>query len=280
MHVTSRFTPWLRGLLTALLLMVPVLADPAAPAGGGQAAVAPDPARLAASRPSNGFSANLEIPRAWISPTQPSVGQSITFTAQVSGSDIESVKVYYALGGITDPYPLLTLTLGSDGNYSGTMALPSTLAAGAYSQFRVIATDKSGNRAYWPGVIVSKSLPNSGMSDLAGKYGLTDPTRTSYQYHGDAILQADGTGRVREFLYDMPIQLRYPETADAAGYVPVLWRFDVSKQSFVFDWTNNGKLVGLGYFTGSVSGNTSRFTLSGNWSNGSAGQLTLQRVSD
>lgn len=280
MNASSRFAWWLRGCVAALCLTLAALADPAAPAGSGQAAVAPDPARLAASRPANGFSANLEIPRAWISPTQPSVGQNVTFTAQVIGSDVDSVKVYYALGGITDPYPLLTLSLGSDGNYSGRMVLPANLTAGAYSQFRIIATDKSGNRAYWPGVIVSKALVSSGMPDFAGKYGLTDPTRTSYQYHGDAILQADGTGRVREFIYDVPIKLAYPETADAGGYVPVMWRFDVARQTFVFDWTNNGQLAGLGYFTGSVSGNTSDFTLSGNWSNGATGQLTLKRVGD
>lgn len=267
--------------LACLTGIAPVQADEGAGAGGGQAASSTAASsRPAATLPANQFAASSgpEITRAWITPTQPLAGSTITFTAEVSGSNIASVQVYYSVGTTIDLYPLATMTSNGNGTYTGTLALPSILPAGSYNQFRIVATDSSGANAYWPGVIVKKPLSNSSMADLAGSYNISDPSRSLSSYRGNAILNSDGTGKVREYLNGTLISPRYPETMDTQGYLPVQWSYDSNKGTFVFDWSLAGKLAGLGKFSGNITGDSSTFTLSGTWANGYSGKLTLQRT--
>jgi hypothetical protein len=114
--------------------------------------------------------------------------------------------------------------------------------------------------------------------NFIGKYTLTDPSRTFDKYHGFTILENNGQGWSKEFQNNKPISLKYPETQNASGYVPIQWSFNKTKKKFIFDWTLNGKLKGFGYFEGTITGNTNSFTLKGNWSNGSAGQLHFDRT--
>lgn len=264
----------LRNILLGLALSAFSATLYAGGAGGGwgDASGAMD-ARAAQPR----IASSIEIPRAWISPTQPYVGQALSISAEVSGSNVSSVKVYYDLS----PSGLLLLAELSDsdrdGVYTGQFVIPE-IAAGTYSEFRIIATNSEGNQAFWPGVMVTKQVKDSVLSDFVASFNLTDPTRSYYSYHGDATLFADGNGKVREFIYDKPITPRYPETQDANGYLPVKWSYDKASQTFRFDWSLDGKLPGLGNFAGTIEGSTSAFTLSGHWSNGSAGQLTLTRT--
>lgn len=281
-----RLSTTIKRLLGALALACLTAASPAAfadtGAGGGAAATVPTPTAtpVPATLPANQFAASSgpEITRAWITPTQPSAGSTITFTAEVSGSNIASVQVYYSVGSSTDLYPLVVMNSNGSGTYTGSLTLPSSLPAGSYNQFRIVASDSAGASAYWPGVIIKKALSTSAMADFAGNYNLSDPSRSLSSYRGNAILNADGSGKVREYLYGSLITPRYPDTMDAQGYLPVQWSYDSGKGSFVFDWSLAGKLAGLGKFSGSITGDTSAFTLSGTWANGSSGQLTLQRT--
>lgn len=101
-----------------------------------------------------GTGGSLQIPRGWVTPTQASGGSYINIFAEVSGSNIDSVKVYYYLGPAS-MYELATMTSpGATGTYSGQFQLPVGLPVGYYKDFMIVATDKSGNKAYWPGITV------------------------------------------------------------------------------------------------------------------------------
>jgi hypothetical protein len=122
------------------------------------------------------------------------------------------------------------------------------------------------------------TIQNAQTINLLGKYKLTDPKRTTVQYHGDTILQENDKGLVREYRDGSLIKPKYPETMNKDGYLPVQWHFDRDRKKFSFDWTLNGKLKGLGYFEGSISGDTNHFSLQGHWGDGSPGQLRFERV--
>lgn len=99
-------------------------------------------------------SGTVQIPRGWVTPTEAKGGEWINIFAEVGGSNIAKVEAYYDLG-VIGLYLLTTLTdPDGDKTYSGQFQLPAGLAAGRYNAFTVIATDKSGNKAYWPGVVV------------------------------------------------------------------------------------------------------------------------------
>jgi hypothetical protein len=93
----------------------------------------------------------LEITRGWVSPTITKAGNWINVFAEVSGgSNISKVEANY--GGY---YPLATMTDPTGkGTYSGQFEIPTSIPPGFYNAFQIIATDKSGNKAYWPGVTV------------------------------------------------------------------------------------------------------------------------------
>ncbi len=127
-------------------------------------------------------------------------------------------------------------------------------------------------------VPVPVTIQDAQTINFLGKYKLTDPNRSTAQYHGDAILQKNDEGLVREYRDGSLIKPKYPETMKKEGYLPVRWHFDRDRKKFLFDWTLNGKLKGLGYFEGSISGDTNHFTLQGHWADGAAGQLRLERM--
>lgn len=93
----------------------------------------------------------LDITRAWVTPTITKAGSWINIFADVAGgSTIATVEANY--GGL---YKLTNLTDPSgNGTYSGQFEIPTSIPPGFYSAFQVIATDKNGNKAYWPGVTV------------------------------------------------------------------------------------------------------------------------------
>lgn len=264
-------------LINLIILFLGVSSVRAESAGGGFGIFSSDKQLDSNLIPKIASQLSLEIPRAWITPTQALVGQSITIFAEVSGSDISEVNAYYDVG--SSDLALLTKLTDGDGDkiYTGTFIIPP-VQAGIYYQFRIIANNSFGNQVVWPGVTVTKAINGSEQNDFSGKYNLSDPKRTYFQYHGNAILNTDGTGRVREFISGQLINPTHPETMDNEGYLPVDWSYDSRVQSFIFDWTLHGQLSGVGRFEGIVGGNTTNFTISGHWYDGSPGQLTLQRI--
>lgn len=101
-----------------------------------------------------GSNTSLQIPRGWITPTQAAAGSYINIFAEVSGSNIVSVKTYYDLG-VGGLYELANMTdPGKTNTYSGQFQLPAGLPPGYFKDFKIIATDANGNKAYWPGVVV------------------------------------------------------------------------------------------------------------------------------
>jgi hypothetical protein len=112
-------------------------------------------------------------------------------------------------------------------------------------------------------------------SNFLGIYALGDPARTRKQYSGHLKLYANGKGRVKEWQNGKPITPKYPRTLDGQGYLPVTWSY--REGVFTLDFTCGGRLSGLGRFSGSVTGTTNNFVLSGHWAGGGAGRLRFQR---
>lgn len=115
--------------------------------------------------------------------------------------------------------------------------------------------------------------------DLMGNYRLTDLARSKSQYYADVRLLGEGKGWVREYMKGRLSTGRYPEMADPQGFFPVMWSYDSSTGEFVLDWSLSGQLPGLGRFAGSLSGQPSKFVLTGNWSSGKAATIQLQKSS-
>jgi hypothetical protein len=115
---------------------------------------------------------------------------------------------------------------------------------------------------------------------LVGHFYVTDPERTEANYYADIVLEEDGEGRGVEYISGRPPNLKYPESKGEDGRVPLLWNFDPQTQKFIFDWSNGGKLPGLGRWEGTVNGHTNDFVLSGHWANGKAGANRFRRLAD
>ncbi len=120
-------------------------------------------------------------------------------------------------------------------------------------------------------IIVEKAITEN----FVGYFEISDPTRTFDQYHGNVSLYADGTGKCHEIING---KTNDDPHNDAGGFHPISWKWDQSKRQFTFDWNCNGKYEKHGYFEGPVAGNTNDFTISGKWSNGNQGKLTIKRV--
>lgn len=154
----------------------------------------------------------------------------------------------------------------SPGTYSLTCSSPSTWSYNGSSQGQGFAT----LRGHYTG-------PAMSVSDLVGEYRLTDLARNSAEYFADVRLLAGGQGWVREQMSARVVQGRYPHMADAQGYYPVRWSYDSASGAFVLDWSLGGKLPGLGRFAGDLSGQPTRFRLTGKWSSGKAATVELLR---
>ena len=95
--------------------------------------------------------------------------------------------------------------------------------------------------------------------DFVGNYYLSSSDRTHTNYYGYMSIASDGTFKATEYLDNRKIV--------GSGK----WSFDASRGIFSIDWQPGGA------FSGPVSGTTSEFTISGHWSNGTAGHLTMRR---
>lgn len=113
------------------------------------------------------------------------------------------------------------------------------------------------DRVNQPAVAVEEAV----FFDFVGRFVHTDPRRSFEQYHGEMILNENGTFSDVEYLSNGATIKRGTGT----------WRFDPYERTIAIDWTDGGK------FAGPVSGNTSDFTIRGTWSNGTAGTLRFQR---
>jgi len=97
-------------------------------------------------------------------------------------------------------------------------------------------------------------------SDFVGTFAATDPSRTYAQYHATFDFNAGGTGSVTEVLDDTTYQ------AD------ITWAFDPATEVFSFAAVSSPST-----FSGTPSGNTNNFTLTGVWSGGTPGTLDFIR---
>lgn len=125
----------------------------------------------------SGGNANLlEIKRGWISPTQPSNQETIHFFAEVTGKEVTHVYTFYNQSS-SDQEDLLFLTElfdpDGDGLYTGELALPPEIPAGYYSQFHFMAINAREESAFWPGILVTKSV-----IDNSDSQGNTQPVNT------------------------------------------------------------------------------------------------------
>jgi hypothetical protein len=204
----------------------------------------------------------VQIPRAWLTPTQVTGGSYINFFAEVAGSGIASVKAYYNINN--QMFELSTLT-DPDGDhvYSGSFQMPE-LPTGFYSGFQLIATDSFGNKAYWPGL---QAMPRQvainyvTMAQLAGKYLYTDTTRPQTSYYELLNLSANGACTFEEF-----------KDGVSEGVTPCTWSFDPSTKRFHLTYNSNA------YDDGIITGDTSTFTLTGKWYSGDTKTVTFSRL--
>jgi hypothetical protein len=98
-------------------------------------------------------------------------------------------------------------------------------------------------------------------SDFVGRFQITDPKRSSQQYHGEMTLNLDGTIRSVEHIAGIK------ETITGTG----TWKFDPASLTITIEAKDGGR------FSGPVKGNTSDFTINGRFSNGQSGSLRFQR---
>ena len=96
-------------------------------------------------------------------------------------------------------------------------------------------------------------------NDLVGYYICTDPLRTYDEYHAEIWLHADGTCSGIDYVDAEPSKW------------PGAWSFDPKSMRFEIESRAGG------VFAGSIRGNTSDFTISGHWSDGSSGTARFQR---
>jgi hypothetical protein len=124
----------------------------------------------------------------------------------------------------------------------------------------------------------TKALPviNLKSQDFAGLFEIKKPEGGNYS--GDVILMNDGTGKVREYLDNKPVNPDHPEAIDKDGYSPVKWSYNEETMELTFDWTCGGTYKGLACFNGKVTGNADHFTLSGVWVNGYTGELNFTKI--
>jgi len=110
---------------------------------------------------------------------------------------------------------------------------------------------------------------------FVGRFVWTDPLRSYQSYHGVIVLSQNGVGKSREWKNGKPVKVKYPETMDAQGFVPVNWSY--RNKIFTLDWSCGGRFRGLGRFSGRVKGYTNHFFLSGHWVGGRSGRIEFQR---
>lgn len=97
-------------------------------------------------------------------------------------------------------------------------------------------------------------------ANFVGTFNVLDPARTFEQYHGTLVLSLNGTFTSSEFLLGVG-------TITGQG----VWSWNQGTRTITLTWQPGGA------FQGVITGNTNDFTISGNWSNGSPGQIRLYR---
>jgi hypothetical protein len=104
-----------------------------------------------------------------------------------------------------------------------------------------------------------RAVEEARVEDFAGEYSIGDPTRPSDSYNGTLTLRPDGTLHVVEFVQSQRVE--------GEG----TWYFE--RQSLYFSI----KSPSGGDFSGTIQGTTADFTVTGHWSNGTAGTLRVYR---
>jgi len=205
----------------------------------------------------------IQIPRAWLTPTQVTGKSFINLFAEVAGDSVSTVKAYYDLGG-GQLYELASLT-DTDGDhvYSASFMMPE-LPTGFYPGFQLIAVDKLGNKAYWPGLQVmpqQQLVSLVSMAQLAGNYLYTDTTRSASQYYENITLSANGSCSWEEFTNSV-----------SAGKQTCSWSYDGITKKFHLTYNASA------YDDGPITGDTSTFTLAGKWYDGSTKLVNFSRL--
>lgn len=118
---------------------------------------------------------------------------------------------------------------------------------------------------------------NASSSHFIGNFIGINPEQSYTQYHGQFIFFANGTGKNKEWVNNVPAKGDFPQAKDPNGFFPILWSFDKNTGRFMLDWTCGGRYPNLGVFAGMVQGNTNDFLLEGHWAGGQRGVLRLQR---
>jgi hypothetical protein len=103
------------------------------------------------------------------------------------------------------------------------------------------------------------NIQNAQSHHFVGTYDYSDPSRTYSQFHGILYLYDDGRLENDEYINNAYSRNRGK------------WTYDEANRVLTFDWESNA------FFSGPVTGNTNDFTISGNWSNGTAGQMRCVR---
>lgn len=120
-----------------------------------------------------------------------------------------------------------------------------------------------------PGV----SVYSASLSQFAGKYSITDPSRNFSEYHAEAVLYPNGEGNVVEYVDN---QVTTSDNTTSDGNLPIKWSYQNGK--FVFDATHGGDFPTNGIFEGSTQGNTNEFTIDGKWAGGKPGTTTYKKT--
>ncbi|NLH78046.1 MAG: hypothetical protein GX465_13510 [Acidobacteria bacterium] len=108
----------------------------------------------------------------------------------------------------------------------------------------------------------ARSVETATAPDFIGLFSITDLYRPSDEYYGQVTFRVDGTFTSDE---DFPKQSR---NFSGKG----VWKFDPATLTFSLQWQPGGEM------SGTVSGNTADFQLTGRWSNGQSATARFVRI--
>jgi hypothetical protein len=127
-----------------------------------------------------------------------------------------------------------------------------TLACVGGALFFVYSPDSSGSAN-------PKPVEQANTSDFCAEYQITDPERTYSEYHATITFDCDMTMS----------SVEYVDGEEFAGQGT--WSFDKYSLTFSFETEAGAR------FSGTTQGNTNDFTIDGQWSNGTPGEIRLTR---
>ncbi len=165
--------------------------------------------------------------------------------------DLGNVVYYYRIIGDLPDDPAVVLNENSSDTVPPVIQL-DTVKDGT-GQCSADPTDATGEED-------PQSPGDATMEDFVGEFQLRDPNRDYDTYHGELVLNGDGSFTSVETVPDQ-------EPIEGQG----AWTWTQSERFFTLDWDPGG------YFEGEITGNTNDFTIDGTWSNDSKGQLRIYR---